>query len=50
MHCVESLSRACEVGQPNSLEWKKLLRKGGDSFGPIGISLESWRKGQIQVV
>ena len=52
MHYVGSfeISWGCEVDQLDSLEWKKLLGKGGDPFDPIGISLESWRKGQIQVL
>lgn len=39
-----------EVDSPDSLAWKKILRGGGGSFEPIGICLESWRKGQIQVL
>ena len=52
MHSVGSfeISWGCEVDQLDLLEWKKLLRKHGDSFDPIGISLERWRKGQIQVL
>lgn len=52
MHSVGSfeISWGCEVDQLDSLEWKKLLGKRGDSFDPIGISLDRWRKGQVQVL
>lgn len=42
-------SWGCGVDWPDS-EWQKILRGGGGSLEPIGTFLDSWRKGQIQVV
>lgn len=36
-----SVSWGCEVDQPDSLGWKKILRGGGGSLESIGTSLDS---------